>query len=124
MTNSITIQFISWFLFYHPVKILEEGRLFIIWCWRFFSIGFFATRLFTPWHKDITSYGRGFDLKVWFKAATWNLISRFIGAVLRIVFIAVGLVLEVVIIIVTMVMFMAWLALPAAVVYLVASSFI
>ncbi len=93
----------------------------MIWCWRFFSIGFFLPRIFSPWHKDITSYGRGFDLVIWFHAAAWNLISRFVGAILRLFFIIIGLGLEVVVIASTVVCFAAWFGLLGLIIYLLAS---
>ena len=90
MANNFGLKFIQWFGWHFPNQILESGKYLIIWSWRFFSIGFFLPRVFQPWHKDITTYGRGFDFKTWAHALSWNLISRFLGAILRIFFIIVG----------------------------------
>src|SRR3989344_3248841 len=105
--------FFQWFLVKTPKDILQLGRNFLLWGWQYFSIGYLATRLFAPWHKDITSYGRGFDLKRFVQVFGWNIMSRFIGAFLRIFVIAFGLVAELFIIIVTAVTFVAWYLGPA-----------
>jgi hypothetical protein len=123
MTNSLSLQFISWYFVYFPVRILENGRYFAIWCWRFFSIGFFLPRLFSPWHKDITGYGRGFSLSTWSHTLAWNFISRFIGAILRVCSILLGLVMEAVIIVTTIWLFALWFALPVIAIYLFVSAF-
>lgn len=104
--------FLSWFFVKEPVKILSTGRDFLIWGWRFFSLGYFLPRLFAPWHRDITGYGRGFDLERWLKTFSWNLISRLIGAIMRMVVMGVGIVVEIFIAFVTMFVFVFWLLIP------------
>lgn len=100
------------------MRILENGKNFMIWCWHFFSIGFFIPRILSPWHKDITSYGRGFDFAVFFHTLAWNFISRCFGAIFRTFFIVVGLLLEVLIFSTTAVCFVGWYAGIAIVIYL------
>lgn len=87
-------QFLVWYFVDVPKALFQAGLILVIWIWRFFSVGFFIPRIFSPWHKDITGYGTGFDLKIWLHAFSWNLISRFIGAILRLFFILTGLSLE------------------------------
>jgi hypothetical protein len=119
MTNSISIRFLVWFLAEVPFAIAEAGKNLMVWCWRFFSVGFFLPRLFSPWHKDITSYGRGFDFKAWGHAFTWNLISRFIGAILRLFLICIGLILEIIFFIFTVMAVVFWCGLPVIILYLI-----
>ena len=95
-----------------PANILSTGKDFLLWAWRFFSIGYFVPRLFAPWHRDITGYGRGFDLQRWIKVWSWNLISRLIGAVMRLTVMALGLVAEIFLVLATVFVFVFWLVLP------------
>ena len=118
MTRSFPLVFLEWFGIHFPNQILENGQLLAVWCWRYFSIGFFLPRIFSPWHKDLTSYGRGFDYKAWIHALGWNLISRVLGAVLRSLFILTGLCLEVLIMILTLAAFLIWYLLPVLAFYL------
>src|SRR3989338_5728863 len=105
--------FFQWFLLKTPKDILHLGRNFLLWGWLYSSIGFLAKRLFAPWHKDLTSYGRGFDLKRFVQVFGWNIVSRFIGAFLRVFVIAFGLIAELLIAALTAVIFVAWYLGPA-----------
>jgi hypothetical protein len=121
MANSTAIRFLVWFLADMPYSIWLAGKNLLIWCWRFFSIGFFLPRIFSPWHKDITSYGRGFDFKAWGHAFVWNFISRIIGAILRLFFICCGAVLEVIIFASMILVLAFWCLLPVIIIYLIFS---
>ncbi|MGE5392667.1 MAG: hypothetical protein ACM3NH_02895 [Candidatus Saccharibacteria bacterium] len=111
-------KFFSWYLLQVPMKLVDSERILVVWIWRFFSVGFFILRVFSPWHKDITGYGRGFDLGVWLHAFGWNLISRLIGAILRLFLIVLGLILEALAIVLSMVLVAAWYGWPVIVGYL------
>ena len=104
--------FLTWFFVKAPGNILNTGRDFLVWGWRFFSIGYFLPRLFAPWHRDITGYGRGFDLQRWIKVWSWNLISRLIGAVMRLIVMGIGLMAEIFLILATIFVFVFWLVIP------------
>lgn len=102
----------KWFFFIAPRNILLAGRNFLLFGWHYFSIGYFVPRLFAPWHRDVSGYGRGFDLKRFLHIFGWNLISRVIGAILRIFVIALGVVFESAVIGATVLCFFAWYLLP------------
>jgi hypothetical protein len=123
MTNSLTALFLKWYFLEFPVQILENGKNFLVWAWRWFSVGFFIPRLFSPWHLDITSYGRGFDFSVWMHAMGWNLISRFIGTIIRSSLIITGLAASAFIFSATILFFVFWFGLPAILIYLLTSIF-
>lgn len=112
MSQSAVVMFIKWFFVIAPVRILELGRNFLAWAWHFFSIGYFLPRIFSPWHKDITGYGRGFDLSRFLHVWGWNLISRIIGAVLRLVVMVFGLWVFGLIVILAAAIFVLWFVLP------------
>ncbi|MDP3741480.1 MAG: hypothetical protein Q8R08_04130 [bacterium] len=111
-------NFFSWFFMKAPSHILEHGKNFMRWAWQFFSIGFFVPRLFSPWHRDITGYGRGFDLGRFMKVFSWNLISRFIGAVMRILVMIFGVLVEIFIFSVTVAAFASWVLIPLLIPFL------
>lgn len=119
MYNSIFLSFFHWFFAVAPADILRLARNFLQWNWHFFSIGYFVPRLFAPWHRDLTPYGRGFDLKRFLHIFGWNLISRVIGAVLRIAIMIFGLATELLLVIVIVIVFLVWFFLPAAGLFLI-----
>ena len=105
-------RFFKWYFALAPVRILVAGRNFLIFGWHFFSIGYFLPRLLQPWHRDVTGYGRGFDLKRIFHVLGWNLISRVIGACLRLAVMFLGFVFEAAAAALTPILFLGWYLLP------------
>lgn len=113
MTNNLANIFFRWFFAVAPWEILRLGRNFLLWGWKFFSIGYFLPRLFSPWHRDLSSYGRGFDLERFLQVWGWNFVSRFLGAAMRLVVMGFGLFVELMIIFATAITFIVWFVLPA-----------
>ena len=64
---------------------------FIKFWWYFFSIPLLLKTLFSAWHRDATKYPKGFALKEFSQALIFNLLSRFIGAFVRLITIIFGL---------------------------------
>ncbi len=108
----MTANFLSWFFAKAPIQILQIGRNFLLWAWHFFSIGYFLPSLLSPWHRDITGYGRGFDLKRFLQVLGWNLISRVIGGVMRLVVLVFGLFVELVLVFFIFLVFGVWIFIP------------
>lgn len=114
--NTLSI-FFSWFFIRVPFREIPHlAGNFLHWAWQYFSIGYFLPRLLEPWHRDITAYGRGFDLKRFLRVLVWNLISRVIGAILRAVLILAGLLVELILFVTAVSVFIFWLVLPAVVI--------
>lgn len=124
MTSSIAILFVQWFFAKAPLEIIRIGKNFLAWGWHFFSVGYLLPRLLSPWHRDITGYGRGFDLKRFFQVLIWNLISRVIGAFLRAMLIVFGLLAEVLIFALALFWFLFWFLIPAVIIVLFAAGVI
>ena len=82
----------------------------------YFSIGALITSLFSPWRADKGDYGRGFDAKRYFETFLGNMISRVLGAIMRLVIIVVGIVMQVCIFFAGFFVLIIWVFLPAIVV--------
>lgn len=115
LENSKNIVY--WFYVIAPRQIWRIESNFYGWAWRFFSIGFLSRRLFSPWHRDLTSYGRGFDFKRFFRILGWNLISRVIGAILRVFVVLLGILVLIGLVIVGVLMMIFWIFLPVFVLF-------
>jgi len=70
---------------------LKSWKNFLKFWLYFFSIGLLLKTLFAPWRRDVTKYPRGFDIKQWAQVLLFNLLSRIIGAIVRLVAIVFGL---------------------------------
>ncbi len=77
-----------------------------------FSVKGLLKSLFSHWRGDKSSYGRGFDLKVFLTSFIFNLISRVLGAIVRTIVIIFALAIEVIIIGVGILVLLFWLLLP------------
>ncbi len=111
--------FFKW-LFWHFVEatkaILQGWKNFLKFNLSYFSIGLLLKSLFSPWRADKASYGRGFDLKVYFDTFLGNMISRILGAIIRFVVIVAGLAFEVVIFLAGLFVLLFWICLPIIVI--------
>lgn len=112
LKRSIFSQYLEWHFFDTPKAILAAWRNFLWFNLNYFSIPVLLRTLFSPWRRYQYSYGRGFKISRYFEALTFNLMSRGIGALLRLGFIVIGLLLEVIIFLAGLVVFLGWFFLP------------
>lgn len=79
-----------------PKEILKAIKNFAIFIFHFFSVDLLFKTLFSPWKRKIVQReGVGFDLSEWFTVLTFNLISRGIGAFIRLFVISLTLLVEI-----------------------------
>lgn len=96
--------------------LLRAWRNFLVFNFHYFPVVELLKTLFSHWRKSVESYGRGLDIQRWFSAFLGNMISRVLGAFVRLVIIAVGLVAEVFILLAGLAIILIWLCLPVLVV--------
>jgi len=113
LKQNILWQWISWHFFDVPRNILKAWKNFLLFNLNYFSIPTLLRTFFSYWRKYKWSYGRGFNLKRYFEAFTFNLISRILGAFVRSILIIIGIIVEIFIFIGGIVIFMEWIFLPA-----------
>ena len=88
--------------------------------YNFFSIGKLAATLFAPWKRDSYSVENA-SLDVRLRIVLDNLISRFVGAVLRLVLIIFGLTATIIFFTFFVVILAAWFILPILILFLIAN---
>lgn len=116
-------NFITWFLFYHPHHILRQTRLALRFLSKLFSLTYLPKHIFDPWHRDSSGYGRGFNISKMLSVLSWNLTSRFVGAVARLIIIGIGLSAYVSALLIGLLFICVWYAAPLILAYLTVSSF-
>lgn len=82
-----------------------------------FSIGMLVSTLFDPWKKDVI-YAENVSLDVRFRIMIDNLVSRFIGFVMRFFTVLIGLTSTGLSFIFLLVLFLSWLLMPAIIIAL------
>lgn len=112
MSSTVIISWIFWHFYEAPNFLLKVWRNFILFSANFFSTPLLLKTLFSPWRRYKWGYPKGFDIKKYLETITSNLLSRFLGAVCRIVLIIVGTLFQIFVVIAGAIIFLGWLALP------------
>ena len=104
-----------WFQFQFfdvPKSILKGWGNYLKFNLNYFSVPVLIKTFFSPWRRYKFGYGKGFNLGRYFEAFTFNMMSRIIGAVLRLFFIFLGFLIEIFIVLAGAVIFLGWFMLP------------
>lgn len=109
---AIALVFWKWYYGEAVKNVLNAWRNFIIFALNYFSIPLLLKTLFAPWKRDITRRPRGLDIKKFFDYLTFNLISRGLGFLVRIVTILVGIIFLILTAVVGAIFFALWLVMP------------
>jgi len=110
--QNIFLQYLSWHFLEAPKNILVAWKNFLKFGLNYFSIPLLLKTLFSPWHKYIWTYPRGFYPGKYLEIFISNLIFRILGAILRIFLIIFGVLAEVFIVFAGVIIFLGWLILP------------
>lgn len=111
-SQNLFFQWLAWQFFDMPKNILKGWKNFLKFNLNYFSIPLLFKTLFSPWRKYFWLYPRGFDLGKYLEVFLSNLISRILGAILRIFLIIIGILVEIFIIFIGIIVFLVWLILP------------
>ena len=115
--KNIVFQWLVWHYFESPKAILKAFKNFLIFNFNYFSIPLLAKTLFSHWRRYREFYPRGFDIKRYFQVFVGNMISRCLGAFVRIVTILIGLVVELFILMGGVIVFLVWIFLPVLLIF-------
>lgn len=86
-------NFFHWYFNEGLHDLLEIWKNFLVFVLRFFSIFELLKTIFYPWHRDVSFAGWvGFHPILMLKMLVENVISRFLGAIVRMVVIAFGII--------------------------------
>ena len=113
--QNIFLKWLFWHFIEAPKNIILGWKNFLKFNFYYFSIKDLLKSLLSPWRADVGDYGRGFDAKRYFETFLGNMISRVLGAIVRIVIIAIGLLAEICIFFVGLFVLIIWICLPAIV---------
>lgn len=115
--QNILIQYLIWYFWEVPGKILEALRNFLLFNINYFSIPLLFKTLFSHWRRYRWSYKGGFSPARYIEVYFSNFISRVLGAIVRSILILLGLLVEIFIFLGGMIIFFGWLFLPLLMVW-------
>lgn len=112
--TGITIpEFVRWYVFDQPSKILKSYFAYLRAFVEVFSFTFLAKTLFAPWRQIQDDVERpGFNLEKFLQSLTLNAVSRVIGFLFRITTLAIGLTAVALLTVCFAAYYMAWLLFP------------
>lgn len=106
------LRYLSWH--YNPgfKALLQIEKNFIDFGWYFFSINELSLSLFAPWHRIFDKKTGGVFSSAYWQAAWGNVISRVLGAMVRIITICIGFMFEAFVLGVSLSVAVIWLLMP------------
>ncbi|MDD5569004.1 MAG: hypothetical protein PHG23_01140 [Candidatus Pacebacteria bacterium] len=110
--ESVSLKYFRWQFYKQPAEILRGLKNYLAFNVYLFSAPDLLKSLFSPWKRELSSYGRGFDFKVYLESAAGNLISRLIGFILRLFLLISFAAAEILSLAAGIVLFLIWIALP------------
>ena len=110
--QNVFLQYLAWQFLDVSKSILLGWKNFLKFGLNYFSVPLLIKTLFSHWRRYKWSYPRGFDIGKYFEVFISNLISRILGAVLRIFLIIIGVLAEIFLIFAGILIFIGWLILP------------
>lgn len=108
----IILQFIFWYFFEVPKKILEAWRNLLKFNLEYFSILLLFKTFFSHWRRYKWAYPRGFSPAKYFEVFLSNLISRVLGMIMRTILISIGVLGEILIFFMGTIVLLGWFVLP------------
>lgn len=112
ISQNILVQFFSWY-FYNQVRaILKAWKNFLLFNLNYFSVPVLLKTFFSHWRRYRWYYPKGLDIPVYLEVFFSNLISRFLGAIMRSFLIIIGILLEIFIVFLGIIFFFGWIFLP------------
>lgn len=110
---------VPYYIRWHYGKALSDLVIiagnFIWFAWHFFSIELMLRTLFSPWQRLSEEKKSGFDVESFFSAIAINTVMRFVGLIVRLVFIVIGLACIIIISALSVIAFAVWIALPGVI---------
>ena len=112
------LDYFHWQFVRSPSELYKILINILSYIYNYFSIGNLAKTLFAPWKRD-TIYVVNATLADQARVLIDNLISRFMGFVMRSITIFAGIILLIIYIIAAIIFLVFWTILPLAIIYLI-----
>ncbi|MCH7604532.1 hypothetical protein IID24_00835 [Patescibacteria group bacterium] len=104
--------YIKWHLVIAPKAIIEGWKNILWFTFSYFSVPLLLQTLFTPWKGIRWEKKRGFHIEDFFFILASNLLSRMLGALVRIPLILVGIIGEILVFGLGIIVLFVWFLLP------------
>lgn len=110
--NNILIDWFFWQFFETPRFLFKVWNNYFMFAANFFSVLLLLKTFFSPWRRYIWQYPKEFSFGEFFYTFLSNIVSRVMGALMRIVLIIVGVCLQIFVVIVGAIVLIIWILIP------------
>ena len=115
-TKNIFSMWIVWHFYEMPKFLLKVWNNYILFALNYFSLPILLRSLFSPWRKYRWNYPKWFKIGEFIGTFVSNMFSRLLGALMRIVLIAVGILFQLFVILAGLVIILLWILVPLIVI--------
>jgi len=115
--RNILTNWLIWQFWETPGKIVQAWKNILKFNLEFFSVSLLLKTLFSYWHQYRWYYPKGFDIGKYLEVFFSNMISRILGAIVRIIFIILGLITEVFIFFAGLIIIFFWIISPGLAIF-------
>ena len=116
MQSLLLLRYFKWHYLEASKEILKGWGNILWFEFNYFSVWLLIQTFFSPWKKIAWDYGRGFDIGRFLFTFASNLVSRILGAFVRIWLIGAGIIGQLALLFMGSLFFFFWLVLPALIV--------
>ena len=116
MQTLLLLRYFKWH-YVDAARDILKGWGNILWFeFNYFSVWLLLRTLFSPWRRITWDYGRGFDIGRFLFTFASNLVSRILGAFVRIWLVCAGIAGGLVLLFLGSIFFLFWLVLPGLII--------
>jgi hypothetical protein len=110
--QNIFSEWLFWHFYEMPKFLLGVWKNYILFAFNYFSLPVLLKSLFAPWHRYKWNYPKIINVGEFFNTLASNAFSRLIGALMRIILIAVGILFQIFVIFAGLIIFLLWMLSP------------
>ncbi len=115
--QNIFLCWLQWFFLEAPLEIIRGWRNILVFNANYFSVSLLLKTLFAFWRQYQWYYPKSFDLGKYLEVFFSNMISRTLGAIIRLLIIFFGVVTEIFIFMAGIIVITLWFMLPIIIIW-------
>ena len=110
--QNIFVVWLVWHFVEVPKFLLTVWKNYILFALNYFSLPILLKSLFAPWRRYRWNYPKGINVGDFLSTLISNTFSRIMGAIMRIILIAVGIVFQIFVILAGIAIILLWILIP------------
>ena len=110
--KNIFVVWLIWQFYKVPKFLLGVWKNYIMFALNYLSVPALLKSLFSPWRRYRFNYPKWFEVGEFLSTLIFNVVSRFMGFLMRIVLIIGGVFFQIFVILIGLIIFLLWILIP------------